>query len=43
MRLPINFQVPIMAVDGTRSIEQFTRAELVEALRLMDQVSGGSG
>jgi hypothetical protein len=42
LKLPVNFPVPILAVDGPPSIERFTRAELAEALRLLDQVSGGS-
>ena len=37
IRLAIDFPVPILAVDGTPSIELLTREQLTEALRRLEE------
>jgi translation elongation factor EF-4 len=40
LRLALDFPVPILAIYGTPSIEAFTREQLVQALRLIDESAG---
>lgn len=37
IQLDIDFRVPILAIYGTPSIETFTREQLAQALRLIDE------
>jgi hypothetical protein len=37
VQLDVDFRVPILAIYGTPSIECFTREQLAQALRLIDE------
>lgn len=41
LRVGVDFPVPILAIYGTPSIEAFTREQLAQALRLIDESAEG--
>jgi hypothetical protein len=43
IRLDVDFRVPILAIYSTPSIETFTREQLLQALRLIDESAPAGG